>query len=370
MKMLFCGTYMPLEFARKLKHSSEAALKFQRNLLSELIITNDIEVLSYIPYNDNKIYSLKDGEIENIKVTYIKKNKYKSYLKILIDYSKKMKLLLKDKEGIFLYNYSYINLFTSYIAKKNNVKSFLILADYDDYNSEKNILKKLLIKLYEKNIKKFDGVIFLSNELMNKMDINNKIMIEGGIQLDKYKDLGKPIIKENKIKIMYSGSLEKVSGVDIYLEAIKKINIKNIEFIFTGKGYLANEIKKQNDSRIIYKGMVSEEEYYKLLEQANILINCKNMNIMENRNNFPSKVLEYMASGRIIISTKFSGNEKFVKNILFTESNSKELAENIINLVNNYEKLYLSYYKLNIDKSKEFSWSNQVKKINSFIKNI
>ena len=90
----------------------------------------------------------------------------------------------------------------------------------------------------------------------------------------------------------------------------------------------------------------------------------------ENKNNFPSKILEYIASGRTIISTKFSGKEKFDENIVFTESNSSDLACNIINVVNNYERSYMDYYKLNINKANEFTWQKQVKKINNFIKSI
>ena len=63
MKVLFCGTYMSLDIARKLKYSSEAALKFQRNLLYELKSINDIEILSYIPYADKEIEFFKENEM-------------------------------------------------------------------------------------------------------------------------------------------------------------------------------------------------------------------------------------------------------------------------------------------------------------------
>ena len=130
-------------------------------------------------------------------------------------------------------------------------------------------------------------------------------------------------------------------------------------------------IEKQSlrDNRIKYKGMVSEEEYYKLLEEANILINSKNMNLPENINNFPSKVLEYLASGRIIISTEFSGKERFEENIIFTKSTYDSLAVNINNTVNSYKDIYSNYYSMNKEKSKDFSWKGQVKKIQEFIEN-
>ena len=148
MKVIFCGTYMPLELARKLKYSSEAALKFQRNLLHEFKKENSVEVLSYIPYNDEIINSLEENNIvEEVTVNYIKKIDHKNYFNLLIAYFKRLNLLLKNKEAVLLYNYNYINLFTVYLAKRNKVKAFLILADHDNYKSQKNILKKIYGKI-------------------------------------------------------------------------------------------------------------------------------------------------------------------------------------------------------------------------------
>ncbi len=360
---------MPLEFARKLKYSSEAALKFQRNILEELKVNNYIEVLSYIPYMDEKIEELNvEDSIREIRVKYVLKKKLKNYFKILINYSKELNKMLENRDVVLLYNFNFINLFTLYLAKKNKVKSFVILADHDDASSEKRTLKKILIKIYERNIMNFDGIIFLSESLTHKIKSKSKIIIQGGIQLQKYNELTIPKIN-NSITIMYSGSIEKVSGIDIYLKSINIIKNEKLKFVFTGKGDLVENVKiaSNNDKRIIYKGMVSEEEYYNLLQEANILINCKNMNMGENNNNFPSKVLEYIASGRTIISTKFSGYEKFEENIIFTESNEIDLAKNIENVLKEYEKKYIDYYHKNKKLSTTFSWTEQVMKIEKFI---
>ena len=123
MKVLFCGTYMPLDIARKLKHSSEAALKFQRNLLHEFRLINDVEVLSYIPYIDKDIERFKESEdIDSIRVNYINKINYKNYYQLMINYFRKLDELLRNKDSILLYNFNYINLFTLYLARKNKVK--------------------------------------------------------------------------------------------------------------------------------------------------------------------------------------------------------------------------------------------------------
>lgn len=363
---------MPLDFARKLKYSSEAALKFQRNILEELKVQNYIEVLSYVPYKDEIIYELGlEGYIEGIKIKYVLKKKLKNYFKVFIDYLKELNKMLRDKNIILLYNFNFINLFTLYFAKRHKVKTFVIIADHDDASTEKRILRKLLIKAYEKNLERFDGAIFLSEGLTEKLGVKSKLVIQGGIQLKKYKRLTIPQINE-VITVMYSGSIERVSGIDIYLKSINMIKQSNIKFVFTGKGDLVDQVKAaaEKDNRIIYKGMVSEEEYYNLLQEANILINCKNMNMGENNNNFPSKVLEYIASGRTIISTKFSGYEKFEKNIIFTESDESDLTKVIENLLIEYENIYIDYFYKNRELAEIFSWTEQVKKIEKFMNEI
>jgi glycosyltransferase involved in cell wall biosynthesis len=51
---------------------------------------------------------------------------------------------------------------------------------------------------------------------------------------------------------------------------------------------------------------VSDDEYSTMLQKAAVLVNPRPSRLLENRYNFPSKLMEYMASGRPILSTATS----------------------------------------------------------------
>ena len=137
MRILFCGTFMPLEFARKLKYSSEAALKFQRNLLQELKKENKVEVLSYVPYMDNIIGELSNKNvIDKIDVNYIKKLNYKNYFILFKNYYK------------MLYNkliYTGVSRAKKSLILIGEVNSFLMAVNNDYSMNRKTSLKEQLL---------------------------------------------------------------------------------------------------------------------------------------------------------------------------------------------------------------------------------
>ena len=87
------------------------------------------------------------------------------------------------------------------------------------------------------------------------------------------------------------------------------------------------------------------------------------MNLSQNQNNFPSKVLEYLASGRRVISTKFPGWERFVGCFKFYDGSMEELAVAMSNCCDASESEISELYNNNREKAMEFDWNNQVIKM-------
>ena len=100
-----------------------------------------------------------------------------------------------------------------------------------------------------------------------------------------------------------------------------------------------------------------------MLEKANILLNPRNMLLSENKNNFPSKIMEYLATGRVIVSTKFPSYRKFCDNIIFSEVSINDLSEAIEKALNKKPEEIESIYEENRKKAQEFRWEIQVKKM-------
>lgn len=374
MKLLFCGTNLPEKLDLELKEISLSGNRFQNNIYTFIKKNNKtLQALNYIgyPIEEEKMNIVKEIiSLEKDKAYVFKKG---NIIKSLFFYRKQLKETLKNVDAVISYNVCYPWLLLPFLAKHRKCKSIVILADYSGAESYKSMFMKLYAKVCLFDMRRYDLVVGLSKNIGNKLKKKQKfICIEGGINLtDFYTKRFKTVeMKKNeKIRVMYSGALKDVTGVDLLLEAIEKIKNKNVEFTFSGKGVLEEEIisKSKIDKRIVFKGSMPYDEYLETLSGAHILINPRNMNMPENENNFPSKYMEYLASGRVLVSTKFAGYEKFLNTAFFCESNALELAKTIEKAIESYSSIYKDVFEKNRIIAKEYDFNEQMKKL---IKNI
>jgi len=245
----------------------------------------------------------------------------------------------------------------------------LLLADHTESKEYKQIPRKLLSLIYEREYKKFQIAIILTKKIGEKLKPGTKkLLIEGGINISDF-DTFNITEKTDKLIIMYAGLLSEVTGVDLLLDMMKNYNNKNVVLKISGKGELVDRVIKAatNDSRIIYLGYLDQASYLQELKSSNILINPRNMKLPQNQNNFPSKVLDYLATGKIVISTYFSGFELFKENFIFFDGDISKLTDIIDDLNLEYSKMAYDYYNRNKEFSKKFDWEGQSKSIVDFI---
>lgn len=365
--ILFCGSYIPEEVCEEVKHNSQAANNFQSLILRELKKRNNLDVLTYIGYPlDNAQILVKS--LRQHGINYIVKKLCANIIFAVLKYNKLLKKLIKGKQIVILYNYNYVNLSVNYFCHRKGVKTLLIVADHTEPHEYKNWVRRALAQKYARDYDKFDHLIFLSEFLMEKYKHKKPVLLEGGIDIKRYENYT-PVAESSKFIILFSGVLTNVTGVDIYIEAIKKIKDENINFLFSGKGELEDYLKDyaEKDHRIKYLGFLSDKEYLEHLSKAHILINPRNMHLPQNQNNFPSKVLEYLASGRVIISTRFPGFERFTENMTFCEADPQSIAEAVENAVHNYSFTYKMQYDINRKKAIAYDWETQINKIEALI---
>ena len=105
-------------------------------------------------------------------------------------------------------------------------------------------------------------------------------------------------------RVVYAGGLSPSYGVDLLINAVKESRGDWILEIF-GRGELEGFVQEaaRSDSRVVYGGVVLPEELIGVYSEADLLVNPRPPEQDLVGYSFPSKLLEYMATGRPVLST-------------------------------------------------------------------
>lgn len=322
-EVLFVGSFVPNEIEEKSAFVSSAGNRFQNNYIKNVKATGrKVIEKSYVGI---PIGTKLPSE------TYVQKEN--GFVSSLINFRKSVKNALSKADVVVSYNVVYAWLFLPAMARRLHKKSILILADYSPVESFSSFTRKTYAKVMLRTIRKYNTVVGLSKDVERVLKPKQKfILMEGGIDEEFFNSFDSPKPSGNKVtNFMYSGLLSVGTGVDLLLQAMKQIDDNDIRLIITGKGELSSTVREasKEDKRIIYAGSLAYADYIDKLKGADVLINPRNMTMTENENNFPSKVIDYLATGKPIISTRFAGWEKFTQYITFTDTTTKAIADAI-----------------------------------------
>lgn len=358
MNILVCGSCLPQEFEGTIKDLAAASNQYHLNMISALQKLGDVKVLSYIGMNLNGVS--ESSIAENAKNSGIecvfKKGKPANAFR---EYQSRLDELLPWADIVITYNIQFVWFGIAKKAKKHGAKSVLVWADHTPLSDRTGIGSKVYGYLSEVNCRKYDKIVALSpNMKCYATDKQEFTVSHGCLKWNVYENFTAPKKKE-KVQFMFSGLLAPVTGADLLIEALKYIHSENIRIVVTGKGRTEIENTLKEDSRVDFLGFVSREQYISLLQEADVLINPRNMNLPENVNNFPSKMLEFLASGRKIISTRFPGYDNFEENCVYVDSTPQAIAAAIDKLADGYES-DMDTYKRNRDVARKFDWDSEI----------
>ena len=151
------------------------------------------------------------------------------------------------------------------------------------------------------------------------------VRIEGIFNANKNNDF---LEKENFKTILYSGTLAKRYGVLNLLDAFSLIKNKEYRLWICGDGDGSGEINERakNDSRIINFGQIPREEVLKRQQRATVLVNPRTSEGEFTKYSFPSKIMEYLASGTPCIMHRLAGIPKEYFDYCFISENETPLG--------------------------------------------
>ena len=157
---------------------------------------------------------------------------------------------------------------------------------------------------------KYDGYVLMTEQMNQLINTKKKPyrIIEGMVDC-KIKMNSVNVNKKSTKIILYSGGLYEEYGVKVLIEAFMLLSQKNISLSIYGSGSMVNDIKRfsEIDSRIHYYGVIANDEVVKAQQKATLLVNVRPSDQEYTKYSFPSKNIEYMASGTAVATTILPG---------------------------------------------------------------
>jgi glycosyltransferase involved in cell wall biosynthesis len=103
---------------------------------------------------------------------------------------------------------------------------------------------------------------------------------------------------------VFAGSLDEPNGVSLMLDAFSRLR-GGFRLRIAGRGPLEDKVRQAaaNDSRIDYLGFLPHGQVLALYRSADLLVSARLTKGLNTRYFFPSKLMEYLASGVPVIST-------------------------------------------------------------------
>ena len=201
--------------------------------------------------------------------------------------------------------------------KYKNLSVTLIVPDLPNFMSENNnyvyrFLKSIDNYILDRFLKKVDSFVLLSEHMAKPLRVLNRkwVLVEGIFQNEDSINMKKI---STKIKsIIYTGAITKKDGIFTLIKAFKKIKDPNYRLCLRGSGSILPEVLKliKEDLRIKWIDKLSRSDLIKLQRNATVLINPMPTEEESSKYFFPSKMMDYLASGTPTITTKLGGIPK------------------------------------------------------------
>jgi len=246
--------------------------------------------------------------------------------------------------------------------------SLMKINHFVEIHSElKSLTKFLMLDLNFINSKYISKIILISKSLNKIYKINKKksLILHDGVDIKNFKNIKK--IKKIETAT-YVGSFYKGRGIDLIVELAKQF--KKINFKLYGQSN--NNIKYKSKNIKIFKH-VNYNKVPKILSNSDLLlmpyadvvfVRAKNINTANYCS--PLKMFDYLASGKIILSSKLDGICEVLKHnnnsLIIDKYDPKKWIEVIKNVLKNKYNLN-KLRKNSISTANKYTWNKRVIKI-------
>lgn len=303
-------------FAKYGSTSSHASQKFNRLLVRGLVENGfHVDALTQrIFVNPDKDDLSHEPETENdISYHYIPQIKNRKMNRIFV-MLQAFRFILRwtkaHRDGIVICDIILGELSLALMAarKIKRVRTTAIVTDVPSIRAgeKRTGLRALPIRIKNGVIKSYDSYIFLTEQMNKLLNVRKKpyVIIEGFADSNVLKEPNTIEKKYPQKVIMMAGLLENIFGVDALLEAFQQIHCPDAILKFYGKGSSVSAIEDaaSKDKRIFYCGELTNNQIVEEEKKATLLVNPRPAEGEWTAYSFPSKNMEYMASGTPLVA--------------------------------------------------------------------
>lgn len=261
------------------------------------------------------------------------------------------------------------------IANKYNIETISYLIDGFYYQSKLNILRRLNETIAKRNLKNYDKVIALSENVLNDFCATHQTQIAiTPIQYEEKDENYKcQYFDKTKFNIVFAGGIAPLNGIDLYCEVSKDLR-NGFRFHLFGRGEIADKLIAfvNENQNIYYHGVVNHDELMQIEKHASALIIMR-PTVEDKQNNItkygiPFKLIEYLQSGVPIIASPMNAIPNYLNQFInFCPADKDSILDKINEIATNYD-----VYLKKADSARAFmksncSWENYGRTLKSFI---
>lgn len=219
-----------------------------------------------------------------------------------------------------------------------------------------------------------DGQVFLSWWAYEQSPSPQKLFLDSGVSSVHFEpDQLMPVKGKNK-RVVYAGKIGGYGGSELMAKTFRSVKGEDVEFLICGRGQCdALSHAASVDSRIKLIGFVDDYELDELCRTASVFFNPRDPHYSNNRMIFPSKLLQYLAYGKPVVSTYTDGISPEYNSVLqIPPSNgAEELAVELRKTLDlsDQELLELMGRQYTFV-TQQRSWQCQAERLLAFIKSI
>lgn len=192
-------------------------------------------------------------------------------------------------------------------------------------------LKSIDLKQFAKANRMVDSYVLLTEQMAEALNVGTRpYRVVEGI----YEASSCAIEKKGPIKtIVYTGKLNLAFGALNLVKAFHTMPNPDLKLVICGSGEAKAEIERiaSMDSRIDFRGQVTSDEARKCIIDGDILVNPRPNDSAYTKYSFPSKIIDYLATGNPVVAFELDGMPSVYKDFIYyiPENTMESIAQTI-----------------------------------------